>query len=35
MKKAIAFLYSPSLIEKLESAPGLLLNLFRKNESKI
>jgi acyl-CoA reductase-like NAD-dependent aldehyde dehydrogenase len=35
MKKAIAFLHSPSLIEKLESAPGLLLNLFRKNESKI
>ncbi|CUT01094.1 aldehyde dehydrogenase family protein [Candidatus Kryptobacter tengchongensis] len=35
IKNAINFLYSPSFVQRLKSAPSLAINLFRKNESKV
>ncbi len=35
IKDAISFLHSPSIGQRVKSIPGLILNLFRKDESKI
>ncbi len=35
IKNAVDFLYSPSLGKRIKSIPGLVFNLFRKDESKV
>ncbi|CUS95683.1 hypothetical protein JGI7_02277, partial [Candidatus Kryptonium thompsonii] len=35
IKNAVNFLYSPSLVQRIKSVPGLVLNLFRKEEGRI
>ena len=35
IKNAVNFLYSPSFVQRIKSVPGLVLNLFRKEGSRI